>query len=54
MKATYKNLKPKITTCRNYKSFSNDSFREALQKAVSNEDNYYAIFEILFQHAREF
>ena len=44
MKTTYKKLKTKIITYHNYKSFSNDSFREASQQ----------ILEILFQNAIEF
>lgn len=39
-----KKLKPKIIGYRNYKSFSNESFREELEQVVSNEDNCDANF----------
>ena len=48
-KNTHKKLKPKIIICCSYKSFSNDSFREALKQIVSNEDNCDANFGI-FNH----
>ena len=44
MKTIQKKLKPKNITYRNYKSFSNNSFREALQQIVSNEDTCDANF----------
>ena len=44
IETTYKKLKPKIIAYRNYKTFSNDSFREELEQIVSNEDNCYAKF----------
>ena len=44
IETTYKKLNPKFIAYRNYKTFSNDSFREKFEQIVSNEDNCYAKF----------
>ena len=59
LKITYKKSKPKIITYRNYKSFNNDGFRNALQQIQCNADNCDINFDkfmsscrkILDQHA---
>ena len=59
LKTTYKKSKPKIITYRNYKSFNNDGFRNALQQIECNADNCDKNFDkfisscrkILDQHA---
>ena len=45
LKTTYKKSKPKIITYRNYKSFNNDGFRNALQQIECNADNCDTNFE---------
>ena len=59
LKTGYKKSKPKIITCRSYKSFNNVGFREALHQIECNAANCYTNFgdfmsscsRILDQHA---
>lgn len=54
IETTYKKLNPKFIAYRNYKTFSNDSFREEFEQKCQMKIIAMQSLEILFQHAMEF